>query len=65
MRRRHETEFKGPRGEPGRAAPTGQFGDEDQVDRAGLRRRQDTSPALGPDEFRPLRTHAYDFAAAA
>jgi len=25
----------------------------------------DTSPTLGPDEFRPLRTHAHDFAAAA
>jgi Tn3 transposase DDE domain len=25
----------------------------------------DTSPTLGPDEFRPLRTHARDFAAAA
>jgi hypothetical protein len=24
-----------------------------------------TSPTLGPDEFRPLRTHAHDFAAAA
>src|ERR1700688_2750230 len=27
--------------------------------------RWDTSPTLGPDEFRPLRTHAHDFAAAA
>ena len=27
--------------------------------------RWDTSPTLGPDEFRPLRTHARDFAAAA
>ena len=26
---------------------------------------RDTSPTLGPDEFRPLRTHAHDFAAAA
>jgi TnpA family transposase len=25
----------------------------------------DTSPTLGPDQFRPLRTHAHDFAAAA
>jgi hypothetical protein len=25
----------------------------------------DTSPTLGPDEFRPLRTHAHDFTAAA
>ena len=25
----------------------------------------DTSPTLGPDEFRALRTHAHDFAAAA
>ena len=25
----------------------------------------DTSPTLGPDEFRQLRTHAHDFAAAA
>jgi hypothetical protein len=25
----------------------------------------DTSPTLGPDEFRPLRTNAHDFAAAA
>ena len=25
----------------------------------------DTAPALGPDEFRPLRTRAHDFAAAA
>src|SRR5713101_5092213 len=25
----------------------------------------DTSPTLGPDQFRPLRTGAYDFAAAA
>jgi hypothetical protein len=25
----------------------------------------DTSPTLGPDEFRPLRTHAHNFAAAA
>ena len=25
----------------------------------------DTSPTLGPDEFRPLRTHVHDFAAAA
>jgi TnpA family transposase len=25
----------------------------------------DTLPILGPDEFRPLRTHAHDFAAAA
>jgi hypothetical protein len=25
----------------------------------------DTRPTLGPDEFRPLRTHALDFAAAA
>jgi hypothetical protein len=25
----------------------------------------DTSPTLGPDEFRPLRTRAHDFAAAA
>jgi hypothetical protein len=24
----------------------------------------DTLPTLGPDEFRPLRTHAHDFAAA-
>src|ERR1700736_2758031 len=31
----------GPRGEPGRAAPAGQFGDEDHVDLAGLRQRQD------------------------
>jgi len=31
----------GPRGEPGRAAPAGQFGDEDQVDRACLRQCQD------------------------
>ena len=27
--------------------------------------RWDTLPTLGPDEFRPLRTHAHDFAAAA
>jgi hypothetical protein len=27
--------------------------------------RWGTTPTLGPDEFRPLRTHAYDFAAAA
>ena len=27
--------------------------------------RWDTSPTPGPDEFRPLRTHAHDFAAAA
>jgi len=27
--------------------------------------RWDTSPTLGPDEFRPLRTHVHDFAAAA
>jgi nitrogen regulatory protein PII len=27
--------------------------------------RWDSSPTLGPDEFRPLRTHAHDFAAAA
>jgi len=26
--------------------------------------RWDTSPTLGPDDFRPLRTHAHDFAAA-
>jgi len=31
----------GPRGEPGRAAPAGQFGDEDHVDLAGLRQCQD------------------------
>jgi hypothetical protein len=27
--------------------------------------RWDTSRTLGPNEFRPLRTHAHDFAAAA
>ena len=25
----------------------------------------ETAPSFGPDQFRPLRTHAYDFAAAA
>ena len=38
----------GPRGEPGRAAPADQFGDEDHVDLAGLRQRQDL---LHPTEW--------------
>ena len=59
MRRRHDTEFKarqGPRAEPSRAAPAGQFGDEDHVDFAGLRQRQDLlavrrAPALPRRRF--------------
>src|ERR1700686_717497 len=31
----------GPRGEPGRAVPAGQFGDEDHVDLAGMGQRHD------------------------